>query len=192
MKQRVEEKLALSWAPINVFSHDGEIVLRFGHEILVHDEALYLIAQIAEFYSTISPEKVRQINEETAFNVAQLSALCLHKPTPGTLYLLQAGELFKIGITTRTVEERAKEIASPNGHSITIVYSAWFSDARRMEMVFHQFFSKKLVVGEWFRLEEEDIEFFIAHARDDLDMPTENTAASGESLPNCDPVDGAA
>lgn len=78
----------------------------------------------------------------------------------GKVYLLQAGDLFKIGITRGSVKNRIKQLSTGNPINITIVSTYESDKASKVESVLHNTFKSKKVKGEWFKLEDDDIKKF--------------------------------
>ena len=81
------------------------------------------------------------------------------------IYLISAflGEerLYKIGITKRKVEKRIKELQTGNPAEFNIenVYVA-DNYAVNIEKNLHRYFREKKINGEWFYLDQDDIDQF--------------------------------
>lgn len=74
-------------------------------------------------------------------------------------------KLHKIGYTRRTVETRVKEFKTGNASEFEIVdrfHSKW---GTKIESQLHKIYSQKKLSGEWFRLDEEDVESFKEHCQ---------------------------
>lgn len=90
----------------------------------------------------------------------------------GIIYLIcdPASDLFKIGMTTGKVERRLKQLQTGNGTDLFIrkVYECEYP--RELEKRLHWHFGSKKEVGEWFRLDVNDILSFtdICKEKDDL------------------------
>ena len=82
----------------------------------------------------------------------------MRKPRPGYVYLFRdkAG-LCKIGCSANP-KQRARNISQPN-YSIDIVCAIWAEDMAALEQSLHKRFAEKRVKGEWFELNEDDIEY---------------------------------
>ena len=81
-----------------------------------------------------------------------------------TVYLLCAEYegtfLYKIGYTRRTVEERIRELKTGNGSHIYLVDSFKSKWGTKIEANLHRRFQDKKVDGEWFQLNEVDLDDF--------------------------------
>lgn len=76
-----------------------------------------------------------------------------------TLYILKCQNVYKIGITTTTVTRRVKSLQTGNAYKITRYWSKKCSNYVQMEKYFHRKFAKKRLLGEWFALDDNDLEF---------------------------------
>lgn len=81
-----------------------------------------------------------------------------------TVYLIcaefEGTNLYKIGFTRRTVDERIKELKTGNGSHIYVVDSFKSKWGTKIEATLHRAFKSKGVSGEWFKLDLEDIKTF--------------------------------
>lgn len=79
------------------------------------------------------------------------------------IYLLANDEWtqFKIGITKKTASERIKGLQTGNGSEITVIKEYKTNNARRIESHLHRLYKSKRLVGEWFDLDDDDINNFI-------------------------------
>lgn len=76
-----------------------------------------------------------------------------------TLYILHCNGVYKIGITTTTIAKRVKSLQTGNAYKITRYWSKKCSNYVQMEKYFHRKFAKKRMCGEWFALDDKDLEF---------------------------------
>ena len=76
-----------------------------------------------------------------------------------TLYVLHCNGVYKIGITTTTITRRVKSLQTGNPYKITRYWSKKCSNYVQMEKYFHRKFAKKRLCGEWFALDDKDLEF---------------------------------
>lgn len=76
-----------------------------------------------------------------------------------TLYVLKCQNVYKIGITTTTVKSRLQSLQTGNAYKITRYWSKKCSNYVQMEKYFHRKFAKKRLCGEWFALDDKDLEF---------------------------------
>ena len=85
-----------------------------------------------------------------------------------TLYVLHCNGVYKIGITTTTVTRRVKSLQTGNAYKITRYWSKKCSNYVQMEKYFHRKFAKKRLLGEWFALDDNDLEFIKNCKRDSI------------------------
>lgn len=70
-------------------------------------------------------------------------------------------KLYKIGFTRRTIEKRMNDFKTGNAGEIYLVdmfVSKW---SIKIEKCLHRLYKNKRIKGEWFRLEDYDVETFI-------------------------------
>lgn len=81
-----------------------------------------------------------------------------------TIYLIcsEIGDekRYKIGYTRRTVEQRIKEFKTGNASEFTIVDTFKTKWGTKVEAALHRRLKHKKVSGEWFVLDEEDVQSF--------------------------------
>jgi len=77
----------------------------------------------------------------------------------GKVYLLADEEWsqFKIGVTKNSSSSRVKGLQTGNGSEIMIVKEYESDNYRRIESYLHRLFANKRLVGEWFKLDDDDI-----------------------------------
>ena len=82
----------------------------------------------------------------------------------GIVYLLGDGEWtqFKIGISTRSIEKRLRSLKTGNGSEIILIKSFETEHYRKVETWMHNKYRSKRLVGEWFALDDNDINNFIS------------------------------
>lgn len=78
-------------------------------------------------------------------------------PRGGFVYLLQSAYGFKVG-RTRNIPSRMRAFAVKLPFVYTIPLCVWFDDHFQAETAYHRAFSDKRVNGEWFDLQELDID----------------------------------
>jgi|LakMenEpi03Aug12_release.lakeMendotaPanAssembly.Ray.scaffolds.fasta_scaffold211236_2 hypothetical protein len=81
------------------------------------------------------------------------------------VYLISCGEgedkIYKIGYTKKEVEKRIKQLKTGNHQEIVIESVFETKWATKMEAVLHNKFKYCKVSGEWFKLEQKDVDNFI-------------------------------
>lgn len=103
------------------------------------------------------------------------------------LYLISSGvdnKIYKIGYTRRDVEKRMKEFKTGNSTLLEIVYTFESKWSSKIEPLLHKKYER--IEGEWFRLNEEEINNFITtcvnlHNTFEL-LSTENTWVIDKSI----------
>jgi hypothetical protein len=76
----------------------------------------------------------------------------------GGVYLIRCGDAYKIGIS-KDVSKRAAQIQTGNDKPIEIVAVVNAPDMELLETQLHGKFHGKRVAGEWFNLDENDVEY---------------------------------
>ena len=79
------------------------------------------------------------------------------KKRMGYVYLIKSGDYHKIGLTRRNPETRLKELTTPEG--VSMVHVIETTDPEGLEKFLHNEFRHKRAEREWFRLDEEDVEW---------------------------------
>lgn len=76
------------------------------------------------------------------------------------IYIIKSENYYKIG-TTRDVEARMKLLQTGNPHKLEVIKIFQFGDnysAFQIEQLAHKVFGHKRFYGEWFVLDESDVE----------------------------------
>ncbi len=76
---------------------------------------------------------------------------------PGYVYVIKSQYGYKIGKTVN-LKERSKLFAVKLPFPIEVVYSAYFDNYTEAESNFHRMFSAKRLEGEWFDLDDGDLQ----------------------------------
>ncbi|MBK6906294.1 MAG: GIY-YIG nuclease family protein [Rhodocyclaceae bacterium] len=83
----------------------------------------------------------------------------LRPPRSSNVYLMRANGIYKIGVGVN-VEARRKALSTASGYAVEIV-RAWptesSEEARRLELMLHNYFRVKRLNGEWFELTPADV-----------------------------------
>ena len=74
------------------------------------------------------------------------------------LYLLEAGGQYKIG-HARNVDRRIRALKAGCPFPLKKIYAFRLNDARGEERILHKHFANKVLHGEWFRLDPDDLRF---------------------------------
>jgi hypothetical protein len=74
----------------------------------------------------------------------------------GFVYLIKCGEFYKIGKTTN-LEKRIKQLTTGNPYPLVLVNSIYSLDIDSLEKSFHSYYRQKRIIGEWFKLNFEEV-----------------------------------
>ena len=81
----------------------------------------------------------------------------LKRPEPGYLYLIQSKNLFKIG-RCKSIENRFKSYTTENPHGVTLIAHAYVNNYTEAENELLAKYASKNYRGEWFELDQTDVE----------------------------------
>lgn len=73
------------------------------------------------------------------------------------VYLIQSGPLYKIGVSVNP-KSRLMSLSTASPNPLRLVWSKKYDDAYAVEKELHDQFNSKRINGEWFRLDEKDVE----------------------------------
>ena len=76
----------------------------------------------------------------------------------GNVYIIRCIDLCKIGSTYRRVEDRIKEVMSVPFEYVEVIHTFRSNEYKDAEKFLHRKFKSKRVSGEWFSLNENDLE----------------------------------
>lgn len=88
----------------------------------------------------------------------------------GWLYIFEAGGYFKIGISADP-SKRMKELQTGSPAKLRTVFTVKLDNVKTVEHQLHRTFATKRVVGEWFTLDEADIQTAIEMCQKSFDVP---------------------
>lgn len=77
-------------------------------------------------------------------------------PAAGVVYILKSAYGYKVG-RTRNVPARMRAFGVQLPFVYSVVLCVWFSDCHAAERHYHDLFSSKRINGEWFDLDDSDI-----------------------------------
>jgi hypothetical protein len=75
----------------------------------------------------------------------------------GTVYILQAGQLYHIGATTEPVESWIESLQDEVSQPIEVVHTIETTDAEALEAFLHKKYARKRQKGDWFGLGKKDV-----------------------------------
>lgn len=86
----------------------------------------------------------------------------------GTVYLICDVEknLYKIGVTTGSIEKRMKKLQTGNGTELLLVNYYNCDYPFKIEKMLHNHFANKKILNEWFELSDEEALSFIKVCED--------------------------
>ena len=73
------------------------------------------------------------------------------------IYIVKSGDFYKIGYAS-SLSGRLHNFEGANPNGIELIWAAVFTEYKKLEKMIHERFNEKRVKGEWFKLNEEDIE----------------------------------
>lgn len=76
---------------------------------------------------------------------------------PGYVYILKAGQYYKIGVTTGAVEDRIKQLQTGSSSKISLVHTIPAWRPYRVESDLHNYYAHKHTRGEWYKLSQYDV-----------------------------------
>jgi hypothetical protein len=105
--------------------------------------------KLKEIFKNITPERMALVERierlENRVNI-----------TP-SIYLVKCNDFYKIGITYN-VETRISCLGVGNPYPLELIYSKKLHTAEQVESFLHNKYKEKNIKGEWFLLNEVDIE----------------------------------
>ena len=164
--------LMLDVCPIKA-NEDGTIyhLLRNSlGEIVTLYELLEILAALKPFYDWMPDREILRQNETMRENrIAReqrhRTPRATETPTPehGFVYVLQAGEFYKIGVS-KHVDSRIKQLATLPPFDLELICTIETADMYGLEKVMHMRFDHVRVKGEWFELDSHDVDAIRAFA----------------------------
>lgn len=105
------------------------------------------------------------IDEANWFNLAHKhlpsrTELPQRIPKGGYVYLLKGGGYYKIGLS-RNVYRRWREVSPKLPFEVEIVCTIATDDMHKLETTLHKRFADKRENGEWFKLDDSDVEYVL-------------------------------
>lgn len=76
----------------------------------------------------------------------------------GKIYIVKGEKFYKIGLTRGSVESRLKSLQTGSPASLKLVHVIETKDPEKLERELHRVFAHKRVQGEWFALEDTDLD----------------------------------
>lgn len=77
------------------------------------------------------------------------------------VYLISCGEKqYKIGVTKRDISARIRELKTGNSNPFEVISTFESKWSKKIESTLHRKFKDKLINGEWFDLDDSDVNNF--------------------------------
>jgi len=138
------------------------IIDHYGN-LLDHTQAKNYIAALTAFYEIVTPEEISAANQypELKADIEHEKRIDQLPPAnrPGWVYLLASSlGYYKIGCT-KNPESRMKAFAAQLTFHATYIALIKTDDMVKLERKLHIRFGAKCIDGEWFDLEDADVEY---------------------------------
>lgn len=123
--------------------------------LLSSDEDIDMLNSLFRFMDEESEKKAREVRTEQRRSAMKTAAIHRRK---GYVYVLKAGPFYKIGVS-KDVAKRVKQLSTLPPFDLEIIHTIWTEDSYGLEAELHEYFNSKRKNGEWFTLDEADIEY---------------------------------
>ncbi|HEX3054421.1 MAG TPA: GIY-YIG nuclease family protein [Aggregatilineaceae bacterium] len=114
--------------------------------------------------------------EDEADDISDDAVVARGKTEPGTFYLFQSGQLYAIGMTRFSLDERQEELQAQMSQPVELVFDLDVDDPEGMVTRYQKKFDRKRQKGEWFGLSKKDVSSITGYRG-----PQEAAAAETES-----------
>ncbi len=78
-----------------------------------------------------------------------------------TVYLIRCNDMYKIGFSDCPIK-RLLSLQIGNPYELDLIWEDEVPNFLQIERGLHQKFESKRVIGEWFKLDKEDVEFILS------------------------------
>lgn len=141
-------------------------VLVDNHGFLPNLEEMIELKEIIDYcLENISEEEIKRINEEEynkKFNMRENKIVDenIKKTKDGYVYIIKKNDenIVKIGMS-KNYSERTKQISTKLPFEVETVKVFKTKDMYSLEKKLHDFYKEKRLNGEWFELNNEDLEY---------------------------------
>jgi len=131
-----------------------------------HTEWYAMVWRVNRFYGYLSPANINDANENVQARIEQEITRQRQRPyeedttrqCPGYVYLLGGGDYYKIGLSNN-VNRRIEEISPRLPFKTELICTIATDDMYGLEAGLHRQFAEKRANGEWFELDDEDVEY---------------------------------
>lgn len=144
------------------FDEKGEIYINFNSKKIDRKEIEQARDCIIDFLKNTTEKEIYDYNKEVdnywknetkKYNEEIIEK---KKDCEGYIYVIKSLELYKIG-KTKNKESRLKKYNTENPHSVELILCEKVDKYSETEENLHKLFKKKRKVGEWFKLNVDDI-----------------------------------
>jgi len=149
---------------VTIAELDGEPVYLLrdnSARILRKRDVVDILEAIAPFYEMVSDDDIDQINADRENRRNERKPYPRPeqpKPKAGYVYLLKAGPYCKIGVSA-DVSKRIEQLATLPPFDIDLLHTIPTDDMYALESTLHERFADKRKNGEWFELDQDDVEY---------------------------------
>ena len=140
--------------------HKDGYYLSDGNGFLLESDELLDIGQNLIKFAKKNKESIKKVNQirKQEFEQSWGSYLKKSKPKPkGQIYIMECGGYYKIGVS-KNIKQRQKQL-NKRPFKVNIIYKSPINeDYYSMEKELHTQYDDKRINGEWFNLNQNDIE----------------------------------
>lgn len=170
-----KESDAISWSQFADMSGLTKTSVQAGIQLAISNEHIELIGygRGGVGIYRLSPKYITDIELEPG-----------HKPasTDNLIYVIRAGDSYKIGVTSN-IQERRMKIQNGQDKDVEVVFSMKVDKAYEIEAFLHEQFEAVRVRGEWFLLSQADVDYIIATVTASARYENQTTGSSNTTPP---------
>lgn len=128
-----------------------------------YDYAKLIIDALNEAYGQTNPSEITVAQEQWRHTPALSDEKALPSTSKrgGIVYLLRAANKYKIGCTTKPIERRIAQLRRVIPWPISIVAIIKTDNMIGLEDALHERFADKRESGEWFALNDDDVQYIM-------------------------------
>jgi len=144
-------------APFFHFDEKGDVEISLNGAQFPSEEKIKRCIKALESLLEIPASEITQINYEVESNLVDSEFKIEKEPVAGFVYVYRQGIYYKIG-RTKNIASRQKKYVTENPNGFQVVFEFPVDDYIQIESDLHQFFEHKRHRGEWFLLNDGDLE----------------------------------
>lgn len=146
-------------------SRNQTYIKNMNNQFCTKEEWDRIKKEIDLFYTQFNDESIYQENKkidkqsDATLNKARHSDCKSKDNRPkGIVYFIKAGENYKIGVTSKNLDDRIKTLQTGNAFPIEVI-AHWVSrNYNELEKKLHNRFKDKALVGEWFSFNKSEVQ----------------------------------